>query len=129
MDSQAASSPQSPRGRLPAEFSNVIHLQFLKVTGWKRGRFYAFVRSEESSFIHRWKVQQAINGPDYALQSRLYLSKGSCHGMRGVWSLRYAAGILSKKKNGGHHAIPHQKHPLEMIFSNFFQKIIFPLHT
>ena len=37
------------------------------------------------------------------------------------------AGILSK--NGGHHAIPHRKQPLEMIFSNFFQKSIFPLQT
>ena len=53
--------------------------------------------------------------------------KGSGHGVREVWSLRYNAGILSK--NGGHHAIPHRKQPLEMIFSNFFQKSIFPLHT
>ena len=45
----------------------------------------------------------------------------------GFGHLRYDAGILSK--NGGHHAIPHRKQPLEMIFSNFFQKSIFPLHT
>ena len=44
-----------------------------------------------------------------------------------IWPGGLLAGILSK--NGGHHAIPHRKQPLEMIFSNFFQKSIFPLHT
>ena len=63
----------------------------------------------------------------YSRLSTYRSNTGGCHLLREVWSLRYNAGILSK--NGGHHAIPHRKQPLEMIFSNFFQKSIFPLHT
>ena len=71
----------------------------------------------------QWMVLSAtINNPEVA---SCLGGKGGCHVLRGLWSLRYNAGILSK--NGGHHAIPHRKQPLEMIFSNFFQKSIFPL--